>query len=195
MQKLLTLSLIIVSLLTTGCTGLLVGGAVAGGTAAASTAHDRRTAGRVVDDRTLQIRVSRNISKDDFLSSYSHVNVTVYDAVVLLTGETSTRDIKERIINIARNTEGVKRVEADLIIDAKSSLWSRTNDTAITGKVKAALLSLDIPNFDPTLVKVVTERGNVYLMGFATESESNQIAEKVRRVSGVKSVIKVFEYK
>lgn len=194
MQKLLIISLLASSLLTTGCSGLLFGGAAVGGAAVASTVHDRRTAGRVIDDKTLQTRVSRGIGADKYLSSYSHVNVTVYNAVVLLTGEASSQAVKDRIVEIARATQGAERVESDIMVGAKSSLWSRGNDTAITGKIKTALLSLNLPNFDPSLVKVTTERGNVYLMGFVSQNEGTQVTEKVRRVAGVKSVTKVFEY-
>lgn len=194
MQKILIVSLLASSLLTTGCSGLLFGGAAVGGAAVASTVHDRRTAGRVIDDKTLQTRVSRAIGADKYLSSYSHINITVYNAVVLLTGEASSQSVKDRIIEIARTTQGATRVEADIMVGAKSSLWSRGNDTAITGKVKTALLSLDLPNFDPSLVKVTTERGNVYLMGFVSLNEGTQVTERVRRVAGVKSVTKVFEY-
>lgn len=194
MQKLLVIPLLATSLFTTGCTGLLFGGAAVGGAAVASTVHDRRSAGRVIDDRTLQTRVERNISADKYLNSYSHINATVYNATVLLTGEASSQSVKQRVIEIAQKTPGAKRVEADITVGAKSSLWSRGNDTAITAKVKTALLSLKMPNFDPSLVKITTERGNVYLMGFVSQNEGEQVAEKTRRVAGVKSVTKVFEY-
>lgn len=194
MQKIWIVSLLGLSLISTGCTGLLVGGAAVGGAAVASTVHDRRSAGRVIDDKTLQTRVNRKISADKYLNSYSHVNTTVYNATVLLTGEASSQAVKEKIINLARQTQDAKRVEADIKIGAKSTLWSRGNDSAITGKVKTALLSLNLPNFDPSLVKVTTERGHVYLMGFVTRSEGEQITEKARRVAGVKSVTKIFEY-
>lgn len=194
MQKIWIVSLLGLSLVSTGCTGLLVGGAAVGGAAVASTVHDRRSTGRVIDDKTLQTRVNRQISADKYLSSYSHVNTTVYNATVLLTGEASSQSVRERIINLARQTQDAKRVEADIKIGAKSSLWSRGNDSAITGKIKTALLSLNLPNFDPSLVKVTTERGHVYLMGFVTRYEGEKITEKVRRVAGVKSVTKVFEY-
>ena len=41
--------------------------------------------------------------------------------------------------------------------------------------------------------KVVTERGNVYLMGLVTEREANRAAEIARGVNGVKKVVRVFQ--
>ncbi len=194
MRKLLIVSLFTTSLVTTGCTGLLVGGAVAGGYAAASTLHDRRTPGTVIDDRNLEVNISKNLLADKYIDDYSHTNLTVYNGVVLVTGEASTQSVVNRIIKTIKKTPNIKRVEADIIVAPKSSLISRGTDSAITTKVKTALNSLTLPNFDPTLVNVSTERGNVYIMGIVSHAEATAIADKASRVSGVKSVTKVFEY-
>ena len=47
-----------------------------------------------------------------------------------------------------------------------SALAARSNDTYLTGKVKAGFLSVD--RFSPNDVKVVTEAGVVCLMGLVT---------------------------
>lgn len=194
MKKVILLSFATMTLGLSGCTGLLVGGAVAAGGAAVSTVHDRRTAGTVIDDRALEGKITTKILSDDYLDSYSHTNLTVYNGVVLVTGEASSQEVAQKIITTIETVPNIKRVESDIYIGAKSSLLSRGNDSAITTKVKTALLSLDLPNFDPTLINVSTERGNVYLMGIVTRAEADAIAQKTSQVSGVKSVIKVFEY-
>lgn len=194
MKKLLIVSLIASTALTTGCTGLLVGGAAVGGAAVASTLHDRRTPGTVIDDRNLEANISRRLIADEYLDDYSHTNLTIYNGVVLVTGEASSTEVAQRVINTIQQTPNIKRIESDIYIGPKSSLLSRGNDSAITTKVKAALLSLNMPKFDPSLINVSTERGNVYLMGIVTRAEGNAIADVTSRVAGVKSVIKVFEY-
>lgn len=55
-------------------------------------------------------------------------------------------------------------------------------------------MTLQIPDLDTTSLNVSTERGNVYIMGIVSRAEANAIVERARRVGGVKSVIKVFEY-
>lgn len=194
MKKTFIVSLLSSTLLLSGCTGLLFGGAVVGGAAVASTLHDRRTPGTVIDDRNLQLSIARKIKKNDYLDDYSHVNVTVFNGVVLLTGEAGTQKIITDIVQLARTTANVKRVENALKVMPISSLLSRSNDAAITAKVKTALVSLKLPKFDPSLVKISTERGNVYLMGLLTQTEAAAIVDKARRVSGVKSVVQIFEY-
>ncbi len=49
-------------------------------------------------------------------------------------------------------------------------------------------------HLDPTRVKVVTERANVYLMGLVTRAEAEAAVQVTRSVPGVVRVIKVFEY-
>lgn len=193
-KKIALLSAVALSVSLTGCTGLLVGGAVAGGAAVASTIHDRRTTGTVIDDRTLKNNIAKKLSADKYLDSYSHINVAVYNGVVLLTGEASSAKLAQQIIDKAKSVPNVKRIESDILIGPKSTLLNRGNDSATTAKVKTALLSLNLPNFDPTLIDVITERGNVYLMGLVTRAEAAAITQKVSQVSGVRTVTKIFEY-
>ena len=53
----------------------------------------------------------------------------------------------------------------------------------------------DLKVSDSSAVHIVTERGNVYLMGRLTANESNRVTNLVStgNVSGVQKVVKVFE--
>ena len=53
---------------------------------------------------------------------------------------------------------------------------------------------VDEKNLSANSIKVVTERGVVYLMGRVTQGEGNLASEITRGVSGVAKVVKVFEY-
>ena len=72
-----------------------------------------------------------------------------------------------------------------------TSIGNRSNDTLLTGKVKASFV--DAKDVQVAAFKVVTERGVVYLMGRVTEREANRAADIARGVSGVAKVVKVFE--
>lgn len=194
MKKLLLSSLIISTLSLSGCTAAIFGGLAAAGVVTAATVHDRRTPGTVIDDRKLETVITNKLLQDKYIDSYSHTNLTIYNGVVLVTGEASSQEVIDRILSAVRNTANVKQVEHDLVMMPKSSLLSRSNDAAITSKVKTALLSLKLANFDPTLINVSTERGKVYLMGLVTRDEAFAITERARRVSGVKSITQLFEY-
>jgi osmotically-inducible protein OsmY len=67
----------------------------------------------------------------------------------------------------------------------------RSNDTILTSKVKATYV--DAKDLQATAVKVVTERGTVYLMGRVTEREASRAVELARGIAGVQKVVRVFE--
>ena len=72
-----------------------------------------------------------------------------------------------------------------------SSMTSRSSDTVITSRVKASYL--DAKDLQANAIKVVTERGTVYLMGRVTEREATRATELARGISGVQKVVRVFE--
>ena len=69
---------------------------------------------------------------------------------------------------------------------------SRSNDALITSKVKGRFM--DAGRFQINHVKVVTENGVVYLLGLVKREEAQSAVEIASSTSGVKKVVKVFEY-
>lgn len=193
-QKTLIVSALTATLALSGCAGAILGGAAVAGGAAFATLHDRRTPGTVVDDKNLDILIGNKLSKNAVIKENSHTNITVYNGVVLVTGEATSQDIVHQIVEIIKPLPKVKRVDAALAIGPSSSLLSRTNDATITTKVKTAVATLTLPNFDTTLIKVTTERRNVYLMGLLTRAEAEAVINITRQVRGVASVVPLFEY-
>ena len=187
---LMPLALLIMTASISGCTGVVVSGAATG----AAIVHDRRTPGTVIDDQGTNWKISQAIYKDKELSEASHINTTVYNGAVLLTGETPAEDLKIRANAIAARISGTDKIYNELEIAAPSSLMSRANDTFITAKIKTAMLNIkEIEEFDLTRVKIVTESGVVYLMGLLTTAEANAVTEKARSSGGVKKVVQLFE--
>jgi len=170
-----------------GCVPLVVGGAVAG---TALVATDRRSVGAQADDEAIELKVGnvRNSRWGDQV----HINVTSYDGIVLLSGEAPDADIKNTMAEITRTTDRVKRVYDEVAVRPATSMSDRTNDTYITSKVKSRFLEQS--QFSPTHVKVVTERGVVYLMGLVRKDEGDSAARIASTTSGVTRVVKLFEY-
>ncbi len=167
-------------------------GAVATGTAVGiSVAHDRRTAGTVLDDEGIELKALRLVFEDKELREQTHINVTSYNLQVLVTGEAPTRELMDRLIDGIRRIPKVRKVYNEIAIAAPSALVSRSSDSLLTTKVKTRLFT--IKNFDATRVKVVTERGVVYLMGLVSAQEAEAATEAARQVGGVLKVVKLFE--
>ncbi len=174
----------------------LLGGCIAafgaGAATGAAMAHDRRTAGTFVDDNLIELKAVGALQEDKELWNYSHLNVTSYNNIVLLTGESPSEALRQRAAQTVANLQKVRKVHNEVVVAAPSSLVSRSGDTLITGKVKTALLNNK--EIDATRVKVVTENGVVYLMGLVTQAEADTATEVARRVGGVQRVVRIFEY-
>lgn len=176
-----------------GCFAVVAGGAVAG----ANVAHDRRSFGRVLEDRNLQLSVLDKINRDKaMVSDNNHVKVVVYDGVMLLCGQVRSAGLKQRAQAVAESFEGIERLVNDIeVTDAPQGFWRRRQDNAQSARVKTALLDItSMPGFDPTRINVTSAHGVVYLMGLVTHEEDDAATEIARNVSGVDKVVKVFEY-
>ncbi len=183
--KLIVISTLLGSL--SACTALVVGGAVAGATLVAT---DRRSSGAQLDDEGIEIRASSRL-KDKF-GERGHFNVTSFNRRVLLTGEVANEADKLAAEQLVFQVDNVKMVVNELTVASMTStLQQRSNDTLITGLVKAGMLEAkDIPS---SAFKVVTERNVVYLMGRVTAKEADRGTEVARSTKGVSKVVRSFE--
>ena len=168
------------------CAPLLIGGAMMGGTLMYT---DRRTSGTQIEDQAIELKSGNRIG--EAVGGRAHVNVTSYNRLVLLTGEAETEADKAAIEQALQRVENVRSVVNEIGVMGASSLTGRSNDTILSGKVKASLL--DAKDLMANAFKVVTERGTVYLMGRVTEREAARAADIARSVSGVQKVVRVFE--
>lgn len=170
------------------CVPLIAAGAATG----VAMAHDQRSAGAVIDDQGIELKAIAALKGETQLYSESHLNVTSYNGVVLVTGEVPTADLRERVTDIVRGVDKVRTLHNEVTLAAPSSLAARSSDTLLTGKVKARLIGEK--GFDSTRVKVVSEGGVVYLMGLVTRDEAEIATEITRTTSGVQRVVRLFEY-
>jgi len=172
--------------LLSACVPVVVGAAVVGG---ALVVVDRRSTGAQVDDESIEVKVqnSANASYRDI-----HLNVTSFNGIVLLSGEVPNQAAKDGVANIARNTDRVRSVQNELVVGPTSSIGQRSNDSVLTSKVKARFVEAN--EFHANHVKVVTERGVVYLMGIVSKQEAEAAARLAAQTSGVTRVVRLFEY-
>jgi osmotically-inducible protein OsmY len=170
-----------------GCVPIVVAGAVGG---AALVATDRRSVGAQADDEAIELKVANNIGTG--YGDRVHVNVTSFNGIVLLTGETPAPELSATIAEMARTTAKVRSVHNEIVVGPVTELGSRTNDTYITSKVKSRFVEAN--KFSATHVKVVTERQVVYLMGIVRRDEGDAAGQIAAGTSGVTRVVKLFEY-
>jgi len=178
------------SLLASGlsaCVPIVVGTGAAMG---AIVATDPRTTGTQVEDEGIELRAASRIT--EALGERVHVNVTSYNRQALITGEGPTAEDSRRVQEIVQGVQNVKSVVNALGVMPNSTMSERSNDAYITGKVRAKLV--DYNDLVATnAFKVVTERGEVFLLGRVTPYQSSQLTDAARSIDGVRKVVRVFE--
>lgn len=188
-SKLRLPALIIVSALTLqGCAAAIV----AGGLSAASSAHDRRSLGQQVDDNTVEMRASRELSKLNNKQAPVHINVDVFNRVALLTGQVSNQTQSQQAQKSVSDIKGISKVHNQLRVMPPTSAGTRTHDVWLASKVKANLLTNK--ELDGLHIEVTVEDSEVFLMGIVTQDEANLAVDITRNINGVARVVKAFEY-
>ena len=152
-----------------GCVAAVIGG----GAVAAKVATDPRTTGT-------QIKAE------------GRVNAVSYNGRVLLIGQVPNSDVKDTATALAKGVEGVNEVYNELTVSPKISFAQISKDSWLTTQVKSNMF-VD-GRVKATDVKVISENGEVFLLGNVTQSQANAAADIASKISGVKKVIKVFKY-
>lgn len=182
----LVLGAVAATLTLSACAPLLIGGAAVG---SALMVTDRRTSGTQLEDQSIELKGRNRLGQ--VLGDRGHVNLTSYNRAVLITGEVPTEADRAAVEQAIARVENVKSTVNELLVGAPSSLGTRSSDTIITSKVKATYV--DAKDLQANAIKVVTERGIVYLLGRVTEREATRAANLAAGVSGVMKVVRVFE--
>ena len=176
---------IIIILSGYGCnpTGILA----SGGATTMVIAEDDRSAGTVIDDATIKLKISAK-----FLASeenlFFDLDTTVIEGRILLTG--IVKDQKTRIEAVRKVWEvvGVQEVINEIQVGEKTTIKEYANDVWITTQVRAVatknigLRALSY-NFE-------TIRGKVYVAGITSRKEQlDTVIESIESIRGVKEIV------
>ena len=173
-----------------GCAAVVVGGAATG----AVVAHDRRTTGTFVEDQEIYLKALQALNAHPDIKQQSNITITPYNLQVLLTGQAASDDVSQRFAELVAQIPRVRKVYNEVVTGAEGTWSDAAADAYLTSKVKIAIADAGIEGFDPLRVKVTSSQGSVYLMGLLTPAEADAVTAKVRYLSGVKRVVKLFEY-
>jgi osmotically-inducible protein OsmY len=169
----------------------IVQGAVAV-TTVATMSNDRRSAGEILDDKTLDLNLSSIVRKDTILEDM-HINFMVYNKAVLMTGESPSAEARDYLEKqIKRKAPKIKQLINEVAVMPNSGYLSRTKDGIITVQIETLFLDQEV--FHPTLIRVMTERRTVYLMGSVTKREAEHATNLVAKAKNVDKVVKLFNY-
>jgi osmotically-inducible protein OsmY len=187
-KSLLLITGISFSVLLTGCSDVIS----AGRQDPIKEDPGHRTVGSYIDDEVVETLSMVNLAKGSEQMEASNVSVTSYNGVVLLTGQAPSESARSEAEQIVSQVRKVRKIHNEIKISGISSAIARTNDTWLTTKVKAQLLTDE--SVDGARIKVVTDSSTVYLMGLVNTQEADTAVSIVRGIPGVEKIVKVFEY-
>lgn len=167
-----------------GCAPLILGAVGVG--AAIST--DRRPALLQSNDKGLQMQLSSEI-KRDFLGS--EVEVTVWNRHVLLTGFTLNQDTKAAIQARYLAHQNIAALYNEIQVGFSNNIGASANDASLTTRIRSALLTAK--GINSSSVKVTTNSGRVYLLGWLTRDETQIALDIARTQLGTNEVVNLIE--
>ncbi|SIO93235.1 BON domain-containing protein [Vibrio spartinae] len=181
---LITLSL---AVMLSGCVGLFIAGAAT----TADIVTDPRTTQEIWDDNYIEAEITGLIRKPPYRGKTRIVSNS-FRGIVVLMGQSQDNNLLKSLEKDVRQVKGVKDVHDQVRIRKPLSTSDISQDSWITTKVKSSLLTDD--QLSGVKIKVITEDKEVFLFGYVTPEHGNHAAEVARNISGVKRVIKAFQY-
>ncbi|MCG9556849.1 hemolysin [Vibrio kanaloae] len=183
--KLISVSLLTLSL--SGCAGLFIAGAAT----TANLVTDTRTTKEIWNDNNIEFEVAAITNKQPYRGNV-RITASSYRGSVVLMGQATTDAERRAFENQAKDVAGVESIHNQVRVKQPLSISAISNDSWITTKVKSALLAKS--ELNGIKVKVITEDSEVFLLGLVSREHANIATEVARNISGVKQVIRAFEY-
>ncbi|MFL7048283.1 BON domain-containing protein [Vibrio cyclitrophicus] len=183
--KLISVSLLTLSL--SGCAGIFIAGAAT----TANLVTDTRTTKEIWNDNNIEFEVAAITNKQPFRGNV-RVTASSYRGSVVLMGQAMTDSERRAFENQAKDVTGVKSIHNQVRVKELLSVSAISKDSWITTKVKSALLAN--AELNGIKVKVITEDSEVFLLGLVSREHADIATEVARNISGVKQVIRAFEY-
>ncbi len=173
-----------------GCPLAIVGGLAAAGGAGYAANQERGVTG-TADDTAIKLNVQNAWLQANPLMQRDF-SVTVYEGRTLLTGTTSSPELKAQAAQIASTAPGVRTVYNEIEVTPSDGTWQGVRDTWISAQLRSDLV------FDGHVRSVNytidTVNGSVYVIGSArSQAELDRVTETARNVPNVKRVVSYVE--
>jgi osmotically-inducible protein OsmY len=163
-------------------------GAVGG----AMVVNDERSLKTQLDDTNADFSISSVLGAEEDLKNQTNITGVSMNGNVLMIGQAPNSMLRDKAIRLVKELQLGGKIHNQIRIGNPTSFTTRSNDTWITTKVKGRMLN--DKNLDVTKIKVITENGEVFLLGLVEREQADLAVEIARNTAGVRKVIKVFDY-
>ncbi|MFD2178808.1 BON domain-containing protein [Veronia pacifica] len=152
---------------------------------------DTRSSSIEWNDSKVVIGIAGIVNKAPFKGQI-RANAVSYEGNVLIVGQAVNDEIRQQFIAKVKKLNNVGQVFDKLRVRPLLTLQEISKDTWITTKVKSSLIASK--KLNDIYIQVLTEDGEVFLMGYVSNQQADMATEIARNISGVKRVIKGFNY-
>ncbi len=183
--KLLKILVIFVSItLLPSCIGIIAAGA--GATFAVATYSDKRSMGKIVDDKSIYLRISKLFLQSDFKDIFMKIRVNIVEGRVMLTGTLKNEQNVREVIRLVWSVEHVREVINELRVS--KNLPKRGLEMYIVSKINSALLvSKDISSSNYI---VDVQDDTAYVIGISeNRAELKKALNIISGISGIRRVV------
>lgn len=158
----------------------------------AQAVYNRHSLQKEWDDQYITMQAYKALKIDTDAFKDANISISTFHHEVLLAGQAPQSWQKEKAEQIVQGIPNISHIYNLVIVSNPSSSLKRISDAWITGKVKAKLIASS--DVDASEVKVVTENGTVFLMGYLSPGAADAAVDIASNTDGVERVIKIFSY-
>ena len=154
---------------------------------ACTSTRTQKSPGETIDDGVISTQVNTALVGDSLTKAYN-IDVEVFKGRVQLNGFVGSSAERNQAVALARKVNGVNAVDNNLLLRGeKRTSGETTDDAALTGKVKSALVGDERTKAHE--INVETNHSVVLLAGFVGNTASRNAAGDIARsITGVKKV-------
>ena len=183
-NKFILLSIILLSIILSGCAGVSSKGIFGTGV---SIAFDPRTVGTQMDDSIMQKNLTARILVKDKKYLLA-VKSKVLDGRIFLTGKVENPEEKLQLTKLAWETKGARSVRNDIKIKEEFNFKRSAKDILITSQLRTALILNK--NIKATNYQIDTYKKKIYVYGIAiTSEEKDLVVSEAKEILDVENVI------
>ncbi|MDF2153305.1 BON domain-containing protein [Vibrio sp. CAU 1672] len=176
-----------IALSLSGCAGLFIAGAAT----TANIVIDTRSTKQIWQDNNIEFEVAALGNKAPYKGKV-RVIASSYNGSIVLMGQIPSQALMHEFEQKVRELDGIDTIHNQIKLKQPLSITEISNDSWITTKVKSALLTDG--ELNGVKIKVITEDREVFLFGYVTTTQADRATEVARNISGVKQVIRGFQY-
>jgi osmotically-inducible protein OsmY len=151
-----------------------------------------RTLSMRLEDSSIERTAEVNMYKADPRFREANVNFVSFYGSVLIAGQVPNEELKAKAEAIVRQIAEVRHIHNELTVGEASYYLERSTDGFISTRIRTSLTLEE--SYPASRTKIFTVGGAVYLLGRLTPSEAERAVSLIKKVSGVKKIIKLVDY-